>query len=230
LDVLVNFRFDVVVLAYVSVKFNFHGVQRYRNEVHLQGFYAFLGPVNLHEPSSRVLMLRPSLEQIAESKLPVGWWLRPYEPGFEQYWLEVHLAAEKQLTITPELFLRVFGNDPLRLHQRQLYLFTEARRAVGTVTAWFGPDFPETTCGRVHYLAVTPEFQGQGLGKALLGESLRLLKQLRYATAYLATSSTKLAAIRLYLQAGFEPVLRTPRDRELWREILGQCAGGRNRA
>src|SRR5258706_11143337 len=38
IDICVNFRFDIVVLADVTVEFNFHGAKRYRNAALRQDF------------------------------------------------------------------------------------------------------------------------------------------------------------------------------------------------
>jgi hypothetical protein len=102
----------------------------------------------LIEPS-RILMTRQSLESFPILPVPAGFTLRWYEPGFEEHWLAIHLAAEKEIPISPELFTRRFGSDPAVLAARQCYLFSADCSPVGTVTGWLDPDFEGAPHARV---------------------------------------------------------------------------------
>lgn len=173
----------------------------------------------LIEPS-RILMVRHSLESFPVLPVPKDFTLRWYEPGFERDWLSIHLAAEKEIPITPELFTRRFGSDPAVLGARQCYLFSPDATPVGTVTGWLDPQFEGEPHSRVHFLAVTPAWQGKGLAKVLMSSILQRLKELGPPRAYLATSSSRIEAIRLYLQFGFIPLAKTGEAQALWQEIL----------
>ena len=78
--------------------------------------------------------------------------------------------------------------------------------------------------GRVHWMAIRPEFQGRGLGRALLTVICRRLRELGHERAYLHTSAARLAAIRLYLGFGFEPVLRNAEEETVWKAVLAGLA------
>jgi len=173
----------------------------------------------LIEPS-RILMVRHSLDSSPVLPIPEKFTLRWYEPGYEEHWLSIHLAAEKEIPITPELFNRRFGSDPVVLAARQCYLFTPDGIPVGTVTGWLDPEFEGAPHSRVHFLAVAPAWQGKGLAKVLMSSILQRLKELGPSRAYLATSSTRIRAIRLYLQFGFIPLAKTSETQALWHEIL----------
>jgi len=173
----------------------------------------------LIEPS-RILMVRHSLDSSPVLPIPEDFTLRWYEPGYEEHWLSIHLAAEKEIPITPELFTRRFGSDPAALAARQCYLFSSDGTPVGTVTGWLDPEFEGAPHSRVHFLAVAPAWQGKGLAKVLMSSILQRLKQLGPPRAYLATSSTRIRAIRLYLQFGFVPLAKTGETQALWQEIL----------
>jgi GNAT superfamily N-acetyltransferase len=56
----------------------------------------------------------------------------------------------------------------------------------------------------VHWVAIVPECQGIGLGKALMTLLCQRLRELGHDQAYLFTSSERVSAIRLYLRFGFE--------------------------
>ena len=75
--------------------------------------------------------------------------------------------------------------------------------------------------GRIHWLAIRPAFQGRGLAKAALFEALRIMAQW-HQQAWLATSTGRAAAIRLYLHAGFQPDLRPAGAHDIWRRYRDQ--------
>jgi GNAT superfamily N-acetyltransferase len=74
--------------------------------------------------------------------------------------------------------------------------------------------------GRVHWMAILPEFQGRGLGKALLSTICHRLRELGHERAYLHTSAARIPAIKLYLKFGFEPMIRNAEERAVWKEVL----------
>ena len=168
----------------------------------------------------RILMVRPDLEQIPEFAPPAGFSLRWYQPGDERHWFRIHLAADWESDITPELFGQRFGADAAVLAQRQCYLLEAQGNAVGTATAWFDDNFEAARYGRVHYVAVVPERQGRGLGRSLMTVVCRRLRELGHERAYLATSSVRIRAIRLYLGFGFQPLIRDPEERDLWCRLI----------
>ena len=166
-------------------------------------------------------MLRKTLDHIPEFPLPPGYVCRNFRAGDEELWVRIHLAADHFNTISPELFRQQFGSDSSLLAQRQLYLLDESGPPVGTGTAWFPHRFDRARAGRVHWVAIVPERQGRGLGKALMTLICQRLCELGHHQAYLFTSSERLPAIRLYLRFGFEPWPANQHDRTLWRTILG---------
>ncbi len=84
--------------------------------------------------------------------------------------------------------------------QRRCIFLTCGQKShpVGTVTAWYGY-WGEELYGRLHFLGILPEHQGKKLGKPLVGLAMRRMKELNHEKAYLTTDSTKLVAIRIYL-------------------------------
>lgn len=192
------------------------------------------------EKHRRVQMVRANLDNVPEFTLPAGFTLRWYEPADEAHWLRIHLAADPFNEITPELFRKQFGVDAERglrpasadepgsgvnpalrdLRQRQCYMLAPTGEVVGTGTAWFNNNFEGARWGRVHWLAIMPEFQGRGLAKPLMTSICRRLGELGHEHVYLSTSTARHAAIGLYLKFGFEPLIRSEEDAAVWREIL----------
>ncbi len=74
--------------------------------------------------------------------------------------------------------------------------------------------------GRVHWMAIVPEFQRHGLGKVLLGAICQRLRELGHERAYLHTSAARIPAIQLYLRFGFAPVVRNAAERAVWKDVL----------
>jgi len=164
-------------------------------------------------------MTRANLDNLPEFALPSGFVLRWYRPGDEAHWLRIHLFADHFNTITPELFQKLFGSDEQNLRDRQCYLLAPTGQVIGTGTAWFNDNFEGARWGRVHWVAIVPEFQGQGLGKCLLSAVCRQLRELGHERAYLSTSTARVPAIRLYWKFGFEPMIRNAEEEALWREV-----------
>jgi GNAT superfamily N-acetyltransferase len=167
----------------------------------------------------RLLMIKEDLGRIPGFDLPPGFCLRWYQPGDEQAWLRIHLLADQETKVTPDLFTRTFGFDPAVLAVRQCYLLSPQAEPIGTATAWFDDHFEGPGFGRVHYVALAPEYQGRGLSKPLMTVICRRLSELGHPRAYLATSNTRPAAIQLYRRFGFRPWIRTPEEATAWREV-----------
>lgn len=149
-----------------------------------------------------LLMIRRNLNNLPVSAFPNGWQVRFYEPGDETHWVRIQRAADQFNEITAGLFERYF-NDRKKLASRQFYLFQPGKPPVGTVTAWFNHDFRGESWGRVHWLAVIPEHQALGLGKALFCLACRRLAELGHTRAYLSTARERTAAVSLYKACGF---------------------------
>jgi len=157
--------------------------------------------------SQRLTMVRESLKSIPAFPLPENYSLRRYQPGDETNWTHIHLQADDLNTITPQLFSQQFGPDPALLAERQFYLVTATGSVVGTGTAWFNSDSQGRDFGRVHWVAILPEYQGLGLAKPLMTAICNRLSDLGHERAYLTTSSARIKAIRLYTRFGFKPLL-----------------------
>jgi GNAT superfamily N-acetyltransferase len=169
-----------------------------------------------------VTMVRENLDHIPDFSLPPGYSLRPYRSGDELVWQRIQAAADQFNTITARLFREQFGMDQEVLAARQLFLCDARDAAVGTSTAWFDDDFRDKTYGRVHWVAIVPDWQGLGLAKPLMTSTCHRLRELGHRRAYLTTSTARIPAISLYLQFGFEPEIDNDDDLNVWQELLGR--------
>ena len=167
----------------------------------------------------RVHMVRENLESIPEFALPMPFSLRWYRPGDEAHWRRIHLLADRDNEITPALFGRRFGSDSALLARRQCYLLDERGEAIGTATAWFNDNFEGARFGRVHYVAIVPEYQGRGLSRPLMTAICQRLRELGHDRAYLSTATTRIEAIKVYLRFGFVPLVRNEEEAAAWRGV-----------
>jgi GNAT superfamily N-acetyltransferase len=70
--------------------------------------------------------------------------------------------------------------------------------------------------GRIHWVMMTPSFQGRGLAKPLLAAACHRLHELGHQTAELVTDSLRLPAINLYFKFGFVPMPQGEADTQFW--------------
>ena len=156
--------------------------------------------------------------------LPAGFTIRWYQPGDEREWVRIERAVGSfdREADALAMFAREFSPFVEQLPGRMLFLARGTDGIVGTTTAWFG-EHAGITQGRIHWVAIVPEFQGRGLARPLLSAAMRRLAA-EHDRAFLTTETTSYRGINLYLSFGFEPVLETDRDREGW-EVVGNALG-----
>lgn len=164
-------------------------------------------------------MKRDNLHNILSFKLPKNFSFKWYQPGDEQLWLDIHIKADIYNHITPSLYDKTFGDSPEALSNRQCFLLDENQKAVGTATAWFNNNYNGSRYGRLHWVAIIPEKQGQGLAKPLMTIICNQLKKLGHDKAYLTTLPMRITAINLYRKFGFIPDIRCRQDAKLWQTI-----------
>ncbi len=166
-----------------------------------------------------IFMVRDDLLGIPDTSLPDEFELRNYHKGDEENWFRIYKAADKYNKIYSSMFKEYFGADEVKLGRRQFYIINKDKEAIATATSWYNDDYHGEQIGRVHWVAVHPEYQGNGLAKPLLANVLSRLKQLGHEKCYLRTLHVRVPAIRLYLSFGFRPDIRTEEDKKIWLEI-----------
>ncbi len=199
-----------------------------------RGLPAGAGPAASNPPrlEEGVSMIREHLRDIPDAPFPAGFGIRPFRRGEEGLWLDIERDAERNIPIADDLFAQEFGHDPAGAERRCFFIVDGRGVAVGTISAWYSLDFRGRNCGRIHWVATRPAYQGRGLGRAGLSHALRALAQW-HDQAWLLTSGERKSAIKMYLDFGFVPLIDSPRDREIWRlvqktlahPVLERCLG-----
>lgn len=166
----------------------------------------------------RVAMTRADLKGIPEHSLPEGFKLRLFQEGEIADWARVETAAgefeneEKAL----ERFEREFGPHLDEFAKRCLFLENKEGKVIGTTTGWYGSlEEGAEIIGRIHWVSIIPEYQSKGLSKPLLTGAMKILEEYHQA-AYLTSQTTSYKALNMYMQYGFEPVIRDAEDEEAW--------------
>jgi len=159
----------------------------------------------MHDSSSEteietlVEMTRPDLENWPAWALPSGFTIRPYQSGDAQIWRAIHERADRFNIFDDNTFAQWFGADETLLQTRQKYLLAPDGEVIGTATAWFD----DAEVGRVHWVAIVPEYQGRGLAKPLLSVIGNTLRDCGHRRATLTTSLQRPIAMALYRKIGF---------------------------
>lgn len=170
-------------------------------------------------PNLPVQMVRPHLRDLPTATLPPGFEFRSFRPGDEAAWTEIVRAAETFFAVKDSLFSEQFGHDLPGACER-VWFVTEGDggRPIATVAAWYGDNRCDERAGwgRVHWVAVLPGFQARGLGRGMMTQTLSLLANLGHERAYLATSTARTGALKLYLRCGFVPDQSAEGAAEAW--------------
>ncbi len=153
-------------------------------------------------PKEKLLLL-------PEPQLPQGFSIAPYAPLWEEAWARV--AASVLEFSNEEAALAYFGREflPKRelLPQRMRFIVDAQGKPAATATAWLDD------CGRnwLHWVAVRPDCQGLGLGRAVVLCALSRFAALGCADdVYLHTQTWSHVAIGLYAKLGFYPLKADP--------------------
>lgn len=170
-----------------------------------------------------VHMVRDDLLDFPHYELPPGYRFRTYRDGDDETWTAIQIAAEPFIKVTPELFVREYGEHLDALPDRMFFVETEAGEAVGSISAWWerNRDNPMER-GRIHWVVVHPNHQRRGLTKPMMTRAMQRLAQ-SHPSAMLGTHSERIWAIKVYLDFGFYPdpaeMEAKPEVVEAWRRV-----------
>ncbi|WP_271754428.1 GNAT family N-acetyltransferase [Cohnella sp. JJ-181] len=159
-------------------------------------------------PYFNVIMKRQAGRPFPQAELPEGYAIVRYTPGSERQWAEIEASVDEFGSV--EEAARYFQKRYLplagELEKRLLFVENAQGESVGTIMCWW-----DDTAGRrdpsIHWFAVKPEYQGIGLGKALVSACLSVMIELEGdRDIYLHTQTWSYKAVRLYGRFGLEIV------------------------
>ena len=172
-----------------------------------------------------VAMARISLDNIPEYPLPAGYKFRLFKRGEELVWaqMQVDVGAFESIEKAMERFNSEFAPHINDFEKRCIFIVEGLTgRVIGTTTAWYHPECDGDDRGRIHWVAIIPEFQGRKLAKPMLAEAMRVLKACHHERVHLWSKTSAMKAIRMYLDFGFVPENVSERFEEAWRAVAGE--------
>ena len=170
-------------------------------------------------PSPQLEMIRDTLDDLPEIRIPEGYAVRTFRPGDEAAWchiMEGHVGKNWTVEKCREKLIQ----DP-RFQSENLFFITCGETPVASVCAW-SSDSAGPKTGIVHMVSALPEHRGKGLGHLLNALVLHRLKDLGYEKAYLLTDDWRLPAVKSYLTAGFRPLNTHESHPERWEAVFAK--------
>ncbi len=157
-------------------------------------------------PYFNVIMKRRARLPVVTHELPSEFSLAGFGPRDEVQWAGIETAVGEFMTESEALtyFQATYLPHSDELTRRCVFVRQADGAAVGTITSWWNTT-EERRDPSVHWLAVRPDYQGLGLGKALVSECLKRLVWLEGdRNIFLHTQTWSHRAIAIYIKAGFE--------------------------
>lgn len=168
-------------------------------------------------------MIRDDVANFPLYELPPGYRFRMFREGDDVTWTNLQMAAEPYFDVTPELFVRQYGDALDALPDRMYFVETEAGEPVASISAWWERDrHNPAERGRIHWVVVHPNHQRRGITKPMMTKAMQRLAA-SHPKAMLNTSSERIWAVKVYLDFGFYPdpaeMEARPEVAEAWRHV-----------
>lgn len=159
--------------------------------------------IDLSVPRIRFQMKNRMEKTYSEPQLPEGFSFANYRRGMESDWTRIMCSVA--FFDAPEKAEKVFREDFLRFPQeaerRVFFILSPEKTPVASCSAWIEGDYR-----KLHWLALEPEYQGRGLGRAMAEKVLYFFQQAGEKPIYLDTQTSSHRAVCLYLKEGFYPI------------------------
>ncbi len=152
------------------------------------------------------VILRCDNSNVNSAILPTGYRFRMYQSGDEDNWalLEYEIGDFDTVNEAKQYFVSTYlQNNLFDISKRCVFVVNPENEIVGSCIAW--QDLKNGMyVGSLHWLIVSPKYQGMGLGKALCREVMQIFSENRENTIYIHTQPWSYKAIILYIQQGFK--------------------------
>ncbi|MCM3457308.1 GNAT family N-acetyltransferase [Heyndrickxia oleronia] len=157
-------------------------------------------------PYFNVIMKRTTDNPVLHFELPQGYTFAEFSEGAETQWAEIETSVGEFENVNEALqyFQTYYLSFSDEIKKRLLFVQNKEGEKVGTITGWFDK-LDKRQVPSIHWFAVKEDYQGCGLGKALVSECVnRLLLLEGNVDIFLHTQTWSYKAIGLYLKAGFQ--------------------------
>ena len=133
---------------------------------------------------------------------------------YKRAWIDMR-AAEGVEAITN--WFDVVYDDP-RVPDDGFYTVFYGSELVATSCIQFGEHTPDSAT--VHAVAASPAHKGKRLGRIITEAVMEQARRRGIEKTYLTTDDWRIAAVKIYLDLGFRPVLWDTDMRERWQKLL----------
>ena len=152
-------------------------------------------------PYKNIIMRMPSdqVSSLAAPVLPAGFRFRLYQDGDAAHWarIETSVLEFHDEAAASHYFLRDYLPFSDDLKRRCVFVVDQDNRPVATATAWYARSELGYQAS-LHWVAVMPAYQGLGLGKAVVQQTLSLFPALDSGEdVWLHTQTRSHVAVRL---------------------------------
>lgn len=129
-------------------------------------------------------------------------YIRKYKKGDEKYWAEIEykIGDFSSVREAKEYFIQNYNSDELA--EKCFFAETSDGKVVGTCIAWYD-NKNDYVVSSLHWLAVIPEYQDKGIGRALVISVMNYYRENNLLPVYLHTQPWSYKAIKLYYSLGF---------------------------
>ncbi len=148
------------------------------------------------------VQMQHSLTELSkELHLPTGFTIRPLAGAQEvEVYVVLHRAAFESMSMTSEWRQRTLLT-PYYQPELDLVVVAPDGTLAGFCVGWLDP---YRAIGQIEPIGIHPNFQGMGLGSALLHEILRRFKAYGAKEARVETQSIRIPAVQAYESVGFQ--------------------------
>jgi ribosomal protein S18 acetylase RimI-like enzyme len=155
-------------------------------------------------PYRDIIMRADRVSSDFSLRLPENVSIKTYDTGDEKEWaaIETSVGEFDCVIKAEERFAKDFLGIPSEARRRCFFALSPQGEYAGTCSAWFERTGKNET-GLLHWFAVRPEYQGMGIGTALLKRVMQFFVEENTFPVYLHTQTWSHKAIRLYVKAGF---------------------------
>lgn len=142
--------------------------------------------------------------QFSSVKVPDGFALVPYQPGYEKAWaqLEYEIGDFDSTESAEQYFITTYLADP-RLWKNLIFAIDQKGAVVGSCIAWHDIR-GDHRVPSLHWLIVSQRHQGKGLGRALCQAVMKIFVTNFGFPVYIHTQPWSWKAILLYISLGFK--------------------------
>jgi ribosomal protein S18 acetylase RimI-like enzyme len=153
-------------------------------------------------PDKNIFMMCSALNYNALTKLPASYYIRNCRPDELSIWKTMPFddpdLAKKYDGFMSDYFTTAYGGKEELFFSKTLFVCDLQDRPIATCLIWKAYDEFNT----IQWFKILKEYEGQGIGRALLSIVMQQLEMLDYPI-YLHTQPSSFRAIKLYSDFGF---------------------------